>query len=129
MSNFELVKEFHEKFGCTIQDKPKFPEPKDCHLRFNLIHEEFEELKEAYNNNDIVEVADAIADMLYVTYGFAATFGLDADKLFKEVHRSNMSKVWSDGTVRYREEDGKILKPPTYSPADIKGVLFASNSN
>jgi len=130
--------EFHHKFGLTINTKPTIVEDKDKELRINLIKEEFVEFVLAsgyYIHNDfsarktndtsadLVEIADAIADLLYVVYGAAVTYGLDAEMLFNEVHRSNMTKVWEDGTVHRREEDGKILKPPTYSKADIKKCL------
>jgi len=117
------VKLFHEKFGLTINSKPTIPDPKDIKLRINLINEEAKEFEEASCLKDPIEVADALADLLYVLHGAALTWGIDLEPVFKEVQRSNMSKVWSDGTVHKREEDGKILKPPTYSPADIISVL------
>jgi len=94
-------------------------------LRSNLILEEAREFQAASDELDLVEIADAIADLLYVVYGAAVTYGLDAQVLFDEVHRSNMTKIWPDGTIHRRESDGKILKPPSYSPADIKGTLAA----
>jgi predicted HAD superfamily Cof-like phosphohydrolase len=136
------VQEFHKKFGLTINEKPIHVTPKDALLRCNLIFEELREFITASGmkfivwpmgtvsiessdipTQDLVEVADAIADLLYVVYGAAITYGINAKAVFDEVHRSNMTKVWEDGTVHRREEDGKILKPPTYSKADIKGVL------
>jgi len=115
--------EFHHKFGLTINTKPTIPSTADALLRFNLIAEECKEFGKASHEKDLVEIADAIADLLYVVYGAAVTYGLDAEMLFNEVHRSNMTKVWEDGTIHRREEDGKILKPPTYSKADIKKCL------
>ncbi len=118
----ELVKQFHEKFGLTINDKPTIPDQKTIALRISLILEEMAEFVEAAQEGDIVGVADGLADLLYVTYGAGVTFGIDLEKVLAEVHRSNMTKLWEDGTV-HRREDGKILKPPTYSPADIKKAL------
>lgn len=143
---------FHRKFGLTVNSKPTTVSRKDALLRCNLILEELKELIEAsgfeidnsnsweilnvdeniYQNGfrygdthkqDIVGIADAIADLLYVVFGAAVTYGIDAQAVFDEVHRSNMTKVWEDGTVHRREEDGKILKPLGYSPARIKEVL------
>lgn len=116
------VREFHEKFGVECALYPSFPDQKTCQLREDLIEEEFIELSDAINNRDIVKVADALGDILYVVYGAALAFGIDMGPVSDEVHRSNMTKVWPDGTVR-RRHDGKILKPPTYSPADIEAVL------
>lgn len=124
MNEFQRsVQKFHEKFGLTINEKPSIPSEKDAKLRVNLINEEAKEFEEATNAKDIVKVADALADLLYVVYGAALTYGLDMEPIFREVQRSNMSKVWEDGTVAKREIDGKILKPPTYSPADITKVI------
>lgn len=124
MDKQNIVKEFHEKFGLTVNNLPTIPSDKDVSLRIGLILEEAHEFEVASRDKNIIEVADAIADLLYVVYGAALTYGLPADKLFEEVHRSNMSKVWPDGKVHRREEDGKILKPATYSEANIKNVLF-----
>jgi predicted HAD superfamily Cof-like phosphohydrolase len=90
-----------------------------------LIREEWEEFAEASRVCDVTGAADALADLLYVVYGAALEWGIPLDDVFVEVHRSNMSKVWPDGTVHYRE-DGKVLKPPTYSPADVAKVLKIS---
>jgi predicted HAD superfamily Cof-like phosphohydrolase len=117
------VRKFHETFGLTINEKPTIPSGKDAALRVNLINEEAKEFEEATNAKDIVKVADALADLLYVVYGAALTYGLDMEPIFREVQRSNMSKIWDDGTVHKRESDGKILKPTTYSPADISKVI------
>jgi predicted HAD superfamily Cof-like phosphohydrolase len=91
-------------------------------LRLELIREEFKELTEASDANDIVAVADALADLLYVVHGAALEWGIPMDPCYKEVHRSNMTKVFPDGTV-HKREDGKVLKPPTYSPADLVTIL------
>lgn len=120
----QALYEFHQKFGSVYNNVPTVPDKKTLQLRVNLIKEEAAEFEEAANNQDLIEMADAIADILYVTLGAACALGVDAEALFNEVHRSNMTKVWADGSVRKREADGKILKPPTYSPADIEKVLF-----
>lgn len=116
------VREFHEKFKVPILNAPKAPSPERIALREDLIREEFDELLEAGANRDPVAVADALADLVYVIYGAAHEWGIPLDAVLREVHRSNMTKVWDDGTVHYRE-DGKMLKPPTYSRANIAEVL------
>jgi predicted HAD superfamily Cof-like phosphohydrolase len=116
------LREWHQKFDVPILDTPRFPGPDRAELRVKLIMEEALEFQEAAANEDLVEMADALADLLYVTYGAALECGIPLDAVFDEVHRSNMTKVWPDGTVHYRH-DGKVLKPPTYSPADIALVL------
>jgi predicted HAD superfamily Cof-like phosphohydrolase len=118
-----MLREFHEKFGLTAINAPTIPNEKDRKLRVELIREDFREFVEASEQLDIVAAADAIADLLYVVYGAAVTWGIPADECFLEVHRSNMTKVWSDGTVK-RREDGKIMKPPTYSPAQLEPILW-----
>lgn len=123
-TNFEKVKEFHQTFGIESLDSPTFPSDKIQKLRIELIREEFEELKEAIADNDIVEVADALTDILYVVYGAGDAFGIDLDKCFNEVHRSNMSKLTKDGEVVRRESDGKVLKSDQFSPPDLSKVLF-----
>jgi predicted HAD superfamily Cof-like phosphohydrolase len=119
----ELVGEFHEKFEVPISDTPVVPPEARRQLRVNLINEEAKEFEEASRNGDLIEAADALADLLYVIQGAALEWGIPLDAVFREVHRSNMTKVWADGTVHRRESDQKILKPPTYSPADIAAVL------
>lgn len=115
--------EWHDKFGVPIVSSPTPPSDARRKLRIELIREEFErELVPASEAGDVVEVADALGDLVYVIYGAALEWGIPLDAVFAEIHRSNMTKVWPDGTVHYRE-DGKVLKPPTYSRADIKGVL------
>jgi predicted HAD superfamily Cof-like phosphohydrolase len=123
MDKQSLLEDFHEKFGLTVNLAPTVPAPKDIELRINLIKEEADEFEEASRKGDIVGVADAIADLLYVVYGAAVTWGIPADKVFAEVHRSNLTKIWPDGSIKRREADGKIIKPPTYSPADIATII------
>lgn len=118
----EMLIEWHTKANVPILKIPLFPGPNREHLRFDLIHEEFEELKRAYEIKDIVEVADALADLIYVTIGAALEFGIPIDKVFAEVHRSNMTKC-VDGKIIYRE-DGKVMKPDTYEKPKLKEILF-----
>jgi predicted HAD superfamily Cof-like phosphohydrolase len=121
-SNFGRVKNFMQKFGQEVKSSPEFPDEKTVDLRLELIKEELRELQEAIAANDIVEVADALTDLLYVIYGAGAAFGIDLDACFEEVHESNMSKLMPDGTV-LRREDGKIMKGPDYFQPDLKKVL------
>lgn len=118
------VKKFMEAFGQEVKDKPELPEDKIVNLRIELIAEELEELWDACEKKDIVEIADALTDILYVTYGAGHAFGIDLDSCFKEVQRSNMSKLGEDGKPIYRE-DGKILKGPNYSEPDLKNTLLS----
>ena len=113
MTNFESVRKFMETFGQEIKEKPGFPNDKIVSLRFNLIKEELEELKEAMKNKDIKEVADALTDILYVTYGAGHAFGINLDKCFQEVQKSNMSKLGVDGKPIYNDK-GKVMKGPNY---------------
>ena len=123
MSNFISVKKFMETFGQEVKKNASFPDKKIQELRIKLIEEEFLELKEAIKNKDIKEVADALTDILYVTYGAGHAFGIDLDKCFDEVQRSNMSKLGKDGKPLY-SENGKVLKGPDYiSPNFSKIVL------
>jgi predicted HAD superfamily Cof-like phosphohydrolase len=119
MTNFESVKKFMEIFGQEIKEKAEFPNEKITSLRYELIREELEELKEALDNKDIKEVADALADILYVTYGAGHAFGIDLDKCFEEVQNSNMSKLGSDGKPIYNE-NGKVMKGPNYFKPDLR---------
>jgi predicted HAD superfamily Cof-like phosphohydrolase len=121
-SNFDLVHDFHEAFGQPVRTKPQNIPFKETTLRRALITEELQELREAHDAGDIVGIADALADLLYVVYGTAVVHGIDIDQVFYEVHRSNMSKLGLDGKPVMRA-DGKVLKGPTYSPPDIAGVL------
>lgn len=122
-TNFEKVKEFHEAFNHPVRTQPMIPDMNEQILREDLIDEEFKELKRAMVNDDIVEVADAIGDLLYVVYGAALVCGINADKVFDEVHKSNMSKLGDDGKPIYRE-DGKILKGENFKKPDIAKVIF-----
>lgn len=121
-SNFEMVGDFMEKFGQEVKTKPEFPDNETIALRLELIQEELEELREAVGNADIVEVADALTDILYVTYGAGHAFGIDLDKCFEEVQASNMSKLGKDNKPLYRE-DGKVMKGPNYFQPDLTSVL------
>ena len=113
MSNFESVKKFMKTFGQEVKERAEFPNDKISSLRFDLIEEELLELKEAINKKNIKEVADALTDILYVTYGAGHAFGIDLDKCFKEVQNSNMSKLGEDGKPIYNEK-GKVMKGPNY---------------
>ena len=113
MSNFESVKKFMETFGQEIREKASFPNDKITSLRYDLIKEELDEFKEAIDKRDIKEVADALTDILYVTYGAGHSFGIDLDKCFEEVQNSNMSKLGEDGKPIYNEK-GKVMKGPNY---------------
>jgi predicted HAD superfamily Cof-like phosphohydrolase len=118
MSNFNKVKIFMETFGQEVKIKPSFSTDKINKLRYDLIKEELEELKIAMENKDFLEVADALTDILYVTYGAGHAFGIDLDKCFKEVQSSNMSKLGEDGKPIYNES-GKVLKGPKYYKPDL----------
>ena len=113
MTNFESVRKFMETFGQEIKEKAEFPSNKITSLRHDLIKEELDEFREAIENNDIKEVADALTDILYVTYGAGHAFGINLDECFKEVQNSNMSKLGSDGKPIYNEK-GKVMKGPNY---------------
>ena len=113
MSNFSSVKKFMETFGQEIKNKAEFPSEKIQDLRVSLIDEELSELKEAIENKDIKEVADALTDILYVTYGAGHAFGINLDKCFEEVQNSNMSKLDLNGKPIYNEK-GKVMKGPNY---------------
>ena len=118
----EQVREFHEKFGVLIGTSPAMPDEATKRLRYELVKEEAIELFVALDKDDLIGTADALADLLYVVFGTAVSFGIDIEKVFNEVHRSNMTKVWPDGTVHY-SESGKVVKPPSYSPANIGETL------
>jgi predicted HAD superfamily Cof-like phosphohydrolase len=122
MTNFESVKEFMETFGQEVRTKPEVPDSKIVNLRIELIAEELEELWDACKDKDIIGIADALTDILYVTYGAGHAFGVDLDKCFAEVQRSNMSKLGEDGKPIYRE-DGKVMKGPNYFEPDLKSTL------
>jgi len=113
MNNFESVKKFMQTFGQEVKNKAKFPEEKIVKLRLDLIKEELEEFRQAVEKKDIKEVADALTDILYVTYGAGHAFGINLDKCFEEVQNSNMSKLGKDGKPIYNE-NGKVMKGPNY---------------
>ena len=118
MTNFEKVGVFMKTFGQEVKDKPSFSTDKINKLRIDLIKEELEELTEAMKNNDLLEVADALTDILYVTYGAGHAFGIDLDKCFDEVQNSNMSKLDENGKPIYNES-GKVMKGPNYFKPDL----------
>ena len=113
MTNFESVKKFMEVFGQEVKTKAEFPSEKIIKLRYNLIKEELDEFEQALKDQDIKEVADALTDILYVTYGAGHAFGIDLNKCFDEVQRSNMSKLGEDGKPIYNDQ-GKVMKGPKY---------------
>ena len=119
MSNFESVRKFMETFGQEVKKKAEFPSEKITSLRYDLINEELEEFKEAISKRDIKEVADALTDILYVTYGAGHAFGINLDKCFKEVQNSNMSKLGEDGKPIYNDK-GKVMKGPNYFKPNLK---------
>ena len=123
MSNFEKVKKFMQTFGQDVKTKSSFPSEKIINLRCSLIEEELSELKEAVKNKDITEVADALTDILYVTYGAGHAYGIDLDKCFDEVQNSNMSKLGDDGKPIYNE-NGKVMKGPDYFKPNLKKLLW-----
>jgi predicted HAD superfamily Cof-like phosphohydrolase len=118
MSNFNKVGIFMKTFGQEVKNKPSFSNDKINKLRIDLIKEEFDELKESMDNNDLLEVADALTDILYVTYGAGHAFGIDLDKCFDEVQNSNMSKLGENGKPIYNES-GKVMKGPNYFKPDL----------
>ena len=118
MSNFNKVKTFMETFGQEVKTKPSFSTDKINSLRYDLIKEELEELKVAMENKDLLEVADALTDILYVTYGAGHAFGINLDKCFEEVQSSNMSKLGEDGKPIYNES-GKVMKGSKYFKPDL----------
>ncbi len=113
MSNFDSVKKFMKTFGQEVKEKAEFPTDKITALRYDLIREELAEFKEAIDKRDIKEVADALTDILYVTYGAGHAFGINLDKCFEEVQNSNMSKLGKDGKPIYNDK-GKVMKGPNY---------------
>ena len=118
MSNFDKVKKFMKTFGQEVKEKAEFPNEKITSLRLDLIKEELNELEDAISKKDIKEVADALTDILYVTYGAGHAFGIDLDKCFEEVQSSNMSKLGDDGKPIYNEK-GKVMKGPNYFKPDL----------
>ncbi len=122
MSNFNKVKTFMNTYGQEIRDNASFPDKKIVQLRIDLIQEELNELKDAINNNDIIEVADALTDILYVTYGAGHSFGINLDKCFNEVQDSNMSKLDENKQPIYNDS-GKVMKGPNYFPPNLKKII------
>ena len=122
MTNFEKVGLFMKTFGQEVKSKSELSSEKINTLRISLINEELDELKNAIDNKDILEVADALTDILYVTYGAGHAFGIDLDKCFNEVQESNMSKLGSDGKPIYNES-GKVMKGPNYFKPDLNKFL------
>ena len=118
MTNFQNVKKFMETFGQEIKEKAEFPSKKITELRYDLIKEELHEFKDAIEKKDIKEVADALTDILYVTYGAGHAFGINLDKCFQEVQSSNMSKLGLDGKPIYNDK-GKVMKGPKYFKPDL----------
>lgn len=117
-----MVQEFHEQFEIHVAPSPSIPEEPTQILRKRLIQEEFDELQEAMLEKDLPSIAKELADLLYVVYGTAVSLGIDMEPVFQEVHRSNMSKVGG-----HKREDGKWVKPPTYSPASLDKILEAQS--
>jgi len=122
MSNFNKVGTFMKTFGQEVKTKPSFSSYKINKLRIDLIKEELDELQEAMGNNDLLEVADALTDILYVTYGAGHAFGIDLDKCFDEVQNSNMSKLGENGEPIYNES-GKVMKGPNYFKPDLSKFI------
>ena len=122
MTNFECVRKFMETFGQEIKEKADFPNEKITTLRYELIKEELNELKDAIDKKDLKEVADALTDILYVTYGAGHAFGVNLDKCFEEVQNSNMSKLGDDGKPIFNE-NGKVMKGPNYFKPNLNQFL------
>ena len=123
MTNFDKVGTFMKTFGQEVKTKPSFSTDKINKLRLDLIKEELTELTEAMNNKDLLEVADALTDILYVTYGAWQAFGINLDKCFEEIQNSNMSKLDENGMPIYNE-NGKVMKGPNYFKPNLKKVIF-----
>ena len=122
MSNFDDVKTFMQTFGQEVKIKVEFPEEKIVKLRYNLIKEELNELQNAIKTKDLKEIADALTDILYVTYGAGHAYGIDLDKCFKEVQKSNMSKLGEDGKPIYNEK-GKVMKGSKYFEPNLRQFI------
>ena len=122
MTNFEDVKTFMKAFGQVVRTKPQLPDDKTMKLRFDLIKEELNELDHAIKTKNLREIADALTDILYVTYGAGCAYGIDLDKCFKEVQKANMSKLGKDGKPIYNEK-GKVMKGPNYSEPNLKQFI------
>ena len=128
MTNFQKVKNFMETFGQEVKSSPSFSTTKINELRYNLIKEELDEFRQALDSKDLLEVADALTDILYVTYGAGHAFGINLDSCFEEVQNSNMSKLGEDGKPIYNDQ-GKILKGPNYFKPDLSKFIkwFVAN--
>ena len=126
MTNFNKVGTFMKTFGQEVKTKPSFSTDKINKLRLDLIKEELSELTDAMNNKDLLEVADALTDILYVTYGAGHAFGIDLDKCFDEVQKSNLSKLDKFGNPIYNDE-GKVMKGPSYFKPNFKKILNIRN--
>ncbi|MBH87873.1 MAG: phosphoribosyl-ATP diphosphatase [Pelagibacterales bacterium] len=122
MSNFQKVSQFMKTFGQEVKNKTEFPDDKIVKLRYDLILEELEELKEAIKEKNIIEIADALTDILYVTYGAGHAFGIDLDKCFNEVQESNMSKLGENNKPIYNKY-GKVMKGPNYFKPNLSQFL------
>ena len=122
MTNFQKVKNFMETFGQEVKSSPSFSTTKINELRYNLIKEELDEFRQALDSKDLLEVADALTDILYVTYGAGHAFGINLDSCFEEVQNSNMSKLGEDGKPIYNDQ-GKILKGPNYFKPDLSKFI------
>ena len=122
MSNFEKVKNFMTTYGQEVKESASFPDENIIKLRLKLIKEELEELEQALNDKNLLEVADALTDILYVTYGAGHSFGINLDACFEEVQRSNMSKLGEDGKPIYNEY-GKVMKGPNFSKPNLKQFI------
>ena len=122
MTNFEKVGNFMKTFGQEVKEKPSLSSYKINKLRIDLIEEELEELKSAMKTNDLLEVADALTDILYVTYGAGHAFGINLDKCFEEVQNSNMSKLDNNGKPIFND-NGKVMKGPKYFKPDLNKFI------
>ena len=122
MSNFDDVKTFMQTFGQEVKIKAEFPKETIVKLRYDLIKEELNELQNAIKTKNLKEIADALTDILYVTYGAGHAYGIDLDKCFSEVQRSNMSKLGGDGKPIYNEK-GKVMKGPKYFEPNLKQFI------
>ena len=122
MTHTEMVAEFHKIYSVLISDKPQLPTQETRDLRISLLKEEFNEYLFGEYNDDLVEIADALGDMLYIIHGTAVSYGIPLDEVFTEIHRSNKSKLGEDGKPIYRE-DGKVLKGPNFFRPDVAGIL------
>lgn len=118
----ELVRKFHLAFGQPVHSHPKIPANARKSLRRKLMGEELMELYNAMEDEDIIKIADGLGDLLYVVFGTALEYGIPIGDIFTEIHRSNMTKLWLDGKVHYRQ-DGKVQKPPTFSPPNLEHIL------